>query len=90
MGRGDIELNLKASRGLIRREEGEIGMGRRSGSCGGMQTASIAQASIICPKCGKPAFSAIIGSEETYKHFTKAGAVAHIKDTNGNWSTKRI
>ena len=65
-------------------------MSRRSGGTrGGMQTSSC-HTSIICPKCSKSAFSAEIGVIEIYKHFTKQGAIAHIKDMEGKWTRKKV
>jgi hypothetical protein len=61
---------------------------RRNNGKGGMCT-SRSHYSIYCPFCGKPAFSAELGTIEIYKHFTKNGTVSHIKDENGNWKRKR-
>ena len=60
---------------------------RNSGK-GGMCTA-INHPTLICPLCNKPAFKLESGVFETYYHFTKAGAMKHIKDIEGTWSRKR-
>ena len=51
---------------------------------GGMQSAG-AQFTLICPKCGKPAFRREVRQGGTaYLHFTKKGSVRHFLETRGD------
>jgi hypothetical protein len=49
---------------------------------GGMQQSAI-KYSIICPKCGKPAYRMeIIGDVKEYWHFTKNGSIKHVMEVH--------